>query len=128
MFADHRLACIIDAQTSRQKINSDYLELMKNILTDLGVQKYAIDLVAGPRLDLLHAMQTRANSLFKNDRVVIIQMVSGQMQTRKSQPGWMLLIKNASFNTPVTELTVVICRSSSSFLHRGSRELVRSCQ
>ena len=100
LYCSHRLAVVIDAQTSRQKVSNDYLEVAKNIITDTGIQKFAIVLVAGPRLDLLHSMQVRANKLFRGDdhRVSIIQMVSGEMQSRKSQPGWLLLIKKSAEN------------------------------
>ena len=85
---------IIDAATSRLKVNNEYCEAAKDLLTDLGISKFAVAVVVGPRLDLLDSLHKRCTAIFKQCKVVVIQLVAaGGMQRRGvSKPSFAVVV------------------------------------
>ncbi|CAK9093273.1 unnamed protein product, partial [Durusdinium trenchii] len=89
----HKLAVIIDAGTSRLKVNSTYIDVCKDILTDCNLSKYAIGIVLGPRLDLMDSLMKRCQQLFKSCRTVLIQLTAGPTQRLgKALPSFLILV------------------------------------
>ena len=62
------------------------------MLLQANINKYSVIVIAGPRLDLLAGIHARAVLTFKGDRVAVVQMTSGQVQTSKTQPGYLVSI------------------------------------
>ena len=99
---------MIDAQTSRAKVVTEYLDDVKSCLK--GVNKYSIAIIIGPRpallqhlllkylsvcgdrLDLLSTVHEKAKKAFAADRVSVVQLVSGQMQTSRNVPNFLVSI------------------------------------
>ena len=89
----HKMAVIIDAGTSRLKVNSAYIDVCKDILTDCNLSKYAIGIVLGPRLDLMDSLMKRCQQLFKSCRTVLIQLTAGPTQRLgKALPSFLILV------------------------------------
>ncbi|CAE7432420.1 unnamed protein product, partial [Symbiodinium microadriaticum] len=87
-----KLGIIIDAQTSRIKVSVTYIDEVSKMLLQANINKYSVIVIAGPRLDLLAGIHARAVLTFKGDRVAVVQMTSGQVQTSKTQPGYLVSI------------------------------------
>ena len=84
---------IIDAATSRLKVNNKYCEAAKDLMTDIGVNKFAVAIVVGPRLDLLDSLHKRCTALFKQCKVVVVQLIGGGMQRRGvSKPSFTIIV------------------------------------
>lgn len=59
-----RLGIIIDAASSRLKVNAKYLDIAKQVISDSGATKYACAIVLASRFDLLDALYKRSQALF----------------------------------------------------------------
>ncbi|CAJ1458406.1 unnamed protein product [Effrenium voratum] len=112
-----RVGFVIDAQTSRPKITISYLELVHEAVQSFGLTRWTIIVMAGHRLDLLHTVCTRANTLFKADSSkassYVVQVTSGQEQVQKKRPGYVALIHSAftsSLAVP-TSSPLLTCRA-----------------
>lgn len=85
---------IIDAATSRLKVNNEYCEAAKDLIVDIGVSKFAVAVVVGPRLDLLDSLRKRCTAVFKQCKVAVIQLVGGGGMQRRgvSKPSFAIII------------------------------------
>ena len=45
----HRVGFVIDCQTSRTKVNLKYIELVQKVVCDIGLRKWSLVIVLGPR-------------------------------------------------------------------------------
>lgn len=44
-----KVCCIVDAQTSRPKVNLDYIEMFKNFVAGHGLRRYSLAVIVGQR-------------------------------------------------------------------------------
>ena len=91
----HKMAVLIDAGTSRLKVNSAYIDICKEVLTETAVTRFCIAIMIGPRLDLMDPIMKRCQ-IFRA-RTVLIQLTSGTTQRKsRSLPSFMVLVHSDS--------------------------------
>ena len=123
----HKMAVIIDAGTSRLKVNSAYIDVCKEVLTECNLSKYAIGIVLGPRLDLMDALMKRCQQTFKNGRTVLIQLTAGATQRLgKSLPSFLILV-HSDTNIPLPYSAELLKYRSDSLEQPRLRCMMKSC-
>jgi hypothetical protein len=123
----HKMAVIIDAGTSRLKVNSAYIDVCKEVLTECNLSKYAIGIVLGPRLDLMDALMKRCQQTFKNGRTVLIQLTAGATQRLgKSLPSFLILV-HSDTNIPLPYSAELLKYRSDSLEQPRLRCMTKSC-
>ena len=123
----HKMAVIIDAGTSRLKVNSAYIDVCKEVLTEYNLSKYAIGIVLGPRLDLMDALMERCQQTFKNGRTVLIQLTAGATQRLgKSLPSFLILV-HSDTNIPLPYSAELLKYRSDSLEQPRLRCMTKSC-
>ena len=121
------MAVIIDAGTSRLKVNSAYIDVCKEVLTECNLSKYAIGIVLGPRLDLMDALMKRCQQTFKNGRTVLIQLTAGATQRLgKSLPSFLILV-HSDTNIPLPYSAELLKYRSDSLEQPRLRCMTKSC-
>ena len=70
----HRVGFVIDCQTSRTKVNLRYLELVQKLICDIGLTKWSLVIVLGPRPPSCRLVA------FKSSKVALLSHCSGSEQ------------------------------------------------
>ena len=123
----HKMAVIIDAGTSRLKVNSGYIDVCKEVLAECNLTKYAIGIVLGPRLDLMDALMKRCQQTFKTGRTVLIQLTAGATQRLgKSLPSFLILV-HSDTNIPLPYSAELLKYRSDSLEQPRLRCMTKSC-
>ena len=82
--SSHSVVFLQDAQTSRFKINSTYLENIGELVQELDLRRWAVVVILGSRFDLVDPLVKRGQTIFKsNGRVMLCQLTPGKLQGKK---------------------------------------------
>ena len=74
VLVQHRVGFVIDSQTSRTKVNLRYLELVQKLICDIGLTKWSLVIVLGPRPPSCRLVA------FKSSKVALLSHCSGSEQ------------------------------------------------
>ena len=82
--SSHSVVFLQDAQTSRLKTNSTYLENIGELVQELDLRRWAVVVILGTRFDLIDPLVKRGQAIFKsNGRVMLCQLTPGKLQGKK---------------------------------------------